>query len=878
MPVSRQSIAADIVHGAIVGGNMMIITNYHAVHESSAHYIGPSLPSEVAMPASGSQIHMTVRDSTFGNLGNNTTNHYNYPAVHESPAHYIGPSLPSEVAMPASGSQIHNTIKDSTFGHISGDVLSNNITKIIHNYPAVPKSLTRHARGYMPVARKKFFGRDQEIKEIVQILTPLSQSKRSPLVQIFTRPASSHRGAHIALLGAGGQGKTEIALQVMAHPTMKKYYGKKNSIWVPCGEATSSELFLRVLFNSLALNQDNKDTLEAILKELHKISKPIILLLDNFETPWNAPGARGAVARTLQDIAQFSHVALFVTMRATVAPCEDIEWEKIKIQPLGPEASHQLFVSIYPQLQHDPELPDLLEMVGHMALAVKLMAIYGNNTEWSAKQLLSGYKSTGTSMFGSAQGSDAQNSVSVSICMSLESSLVKNELNAGQLLCIIARLPSGTTPDNLEQWWAPYLKNRNGALRVLLEASLLECQAKTYFVLPVIRSYLLDPSKPPDDIHHSMVNAACNFLQQYNSINPGQESFQNDMQVRSIEEINLQAILLQTLEFNTDVIQALCTLALHQYRVRACTEVVQHAVKLVQKTKNQHRLVGHTFYCYALILQSLNRFQESLEQYNLAKEAFLAASEPILAAKASIDIADVSVAIDPSFNEIPLLEQAQHKLEAIDEGHEPGRLAMAHCLMFLGRAHLRWHNHSEAFKHLIKARDLCSDSPHQKLWCADFLAEAYHCLQQLDEAGKIAVQTVNERKRIGSYSGWSLQLLGMIYISKAECNKAIESLKEGLQSAETYGEQRNTANIFLELGRAYMKKSQDNDAKKAFKQALVNYGNLEGVQRRRIVCQYYLGKLDDPSKLPTLEEEHALVGTGHEEDILGHISVGSSTV
>ncbi|KAJ7585486.1 hypothetical protein C8J56DRAFT_124045 [Mycena floridula] len=416
----------------------------------------------------------------------------------------------------------------------------------------------------MPVANKKFFGRDHEIKEIVQILTPLSQSKRSPLARIFTKPASSHKCAHIALLGAGGQGKTETALQVMAHPAIKKYYSEKNSIWVPCDEATSSELFLDVIYNSLALNQDNHDTLEAILKELRRTSKPIILLLDNFETPWNAPGARGAVEHTLKEIAQFLHVALFVTMRATVAPCEDIEWEEIRIQALAPEVSHQLFVSINPQLQDDPKLPDLLKMVGHMALAVKLMARYGKNTGWSAKQLLSNYKSTGTSMLGSAQG-DPQSSVSVSICMSLESSLVRNELNAGQLLYIIARLPSGTTPDNLGQWWAPHLQNRNGALRVLLEASLLECQETTYFVLPVIRSYLLDPLQPADHIHDSMVNAACTFLQQYNSVTPGQESFQNDMQVQAIEEINLQSILLQTSEFSTDVIKALHTLAWHQY-------------------------------------------------------------------------------------------------------------------------------------------------------------------------------------------------------------------------------------------------------------------------------------------------------------------------
>ncbi|KAJ7585634.1 P-loop containing nucleoside triphosphate hydrolase protein [Mycena floridula] len=787
--------------------------------------------------------------------------------------------------MAASGSQIHNTVKDNIFGNINGHVLStvnnttNNTTTIHHNYAAVTKSHTRYARGYMPVTNRKFFGRDHEIKEIVQILTPLSQSKRSSLARIFTsKPASSLRCAHIALLGAGGQGKTETALQVMAHPAIKEYYDKKNSIWVPCDEATSPELFLDVLFNSLALNQDNQNTLQAILKELHKSSKPIILLLDNFETPWNAPGARGAVARILQEIAQFSHVALLVTMRATVPPCEEIEWEEIKIQALGPKASHQLFVSLYPQLQHDPDLPDLLETVGHMALAVKLMARYGKNTGWPAKQLLSSYKATGTSMLGSAQGSDAQNSVSVSICMSLESSLVKNELNAGQLLCIIARLPSGTTPANLEQWWAPHLENRNGALRVLLEALLLECQTTTYVVLPVIRSYLLDPSQSSDDIHDSMVNAACNFLQRYNSITLGEEFFQNDMQVRSIEEINLQAILLQTSEFNTDVVNALCTLAWHQLRVRPRTEVIQHAVKLLQNIKNQHQLVASTLQCYAVILKSLNHFQESLQQYNLVREAYLAASKPTLAAWALIDVSDLSASIDSSFKEIPLLEQVYHELESIGDGSQEWRRATTICLIRLGQAHSRFHNHSEAIEHLTRARDLGSDLPALRVDCTYHLAHVHHHLRHLDEAEKMAVQILNERKHMGDYPGWSLWLLGRIYVSRAEYSKAIKSLEEGLQFAKAYGEKLNTAHILLELGRAYMKMSKDNDAKRLFSQASVNYGYLEGVQRDRIMCQYYLNKLDDPSMLPTLEEKDALKGTWHEEDIPGYISVASSTM
>ncbi|KAJ7578826.1 hypothetical protein C8J56DRAFT_1170115 [Mycena floridula] len=767
------------------------------------------------------------------------------------------------------------TAQNNTFGNISGDNFSNNTMTINHNYPAAKAPASR-VRGYMPAANEKLFGRDPEIEKIVKILTAKSsstKSKRARVAQIFRRKPALLDSKHLALLGAGGQGKTATALKVMAHPAMKQFYSRENSLWVPCDEATSPEMFLHILYNSLAITVDTHNTLEDILNELQKTSKPIILLLDNFETPWNAPEARGTMARILQDIAQFPHVALFVTMRATVAPCEEIEWKEMRIQTLDPAASHQLFISIHPESQEDSELSELLEMLGHMALAVKLMARYGKNTRQKAAQLISGYQATGTSMLGSMQGSDRQNSVSVSICMSLESSLVKNELNAALLLQIIAMLPSGTSPDILQQWWAENLENLNGALRVLLEASLLERRTTTYFVLPVIRSYLLDSSHFSNNIHRSMVNAACSFLQQYNCITPGQQSFQNHMDARAIEEINLQSILLQTSESNLDVINALHTLAGHQYQVRPRTEVIQHAVKLLQNVTDPNQLVGHVYDCYAAILYILSQYQESLKQRNLARDAYLAASKPALAAWALIDIADVSAFIDSSFNEIPLLEQAQQELELLDEDDEDWKKAMALCLILLGEAHSCYHNHSEALEHLTRARDFCSDLPFQKAQCADKLAATHHRLQQLDEAEKWAMLAVSEWKQIGGYFGRSLWTLGWIYISKAEYDKAISSLEEGLQYAKACGDQQDTASILLELGRAHMKKSQSNDAKQLFSEALMNYGNLEGAERNKIVCQYYLDKLNDPSRVPTSEEEDALYGTWHEEDIPGHDTI-----
>ncbi|KAJ7578846.1 hypothetical protein C8J56DRAFT_1110831 [Mycena floridula] len=663
-------------------------------------------------------------------------------------------------------------------------------------------------RGYMPAPRDKLFGRDNDVQEIVHILT--------------MEPASDSKRVRFALLGAGGQGKTELALKVMAHPAMKRCYSKRNGIWVPCEKASSPELLLDVLCTSMAIIKDTHNTIQDILDELEESSEPIILLLNNFETPWNAPGARGEVEQILQDIAQLPHVALFITMRATVPPCEDIDWEEMRIQPLDPDSAYQLFVTIDKKAKEEVNLGELLEMLGYMALAVKLMARHAKNTGFTVEELIVNYEDTRIRL--------------TKQCLNIHLYVI-GELNAAQLLQIIAMLPSGTIHENLQQ-----------------------C---SHFSI---------------NIHKSMVKAACNFLQHYESTDPGQESFQDDMQARAIEEINLQAILLQTPESNPDIIQALCTLAWHQYRVRPRKEVIQHAVKLLHNVTDQNELVGHVFDCYAAILYNLGQYQESLQQYNLARDAYLAASKPTLSAWALIDIAGVSARIDSSFDEIPPLDEAQQELESLDENGEEWKMTMARCLFVLGDAHSRQSNHPEALEYLTRARDFCSDLPFQGAQCAEYLAAAHHRLQQLDEAEKWAVLAVSEWKQIGGYFGDTLSTLGGIYISKGEYDKAIRSLEEGLQHAKTYGDPFDTASILLELGRAHMKKGKNNDTKRLFTEALISYGNLEGAERKKIVCQYYLDKLNDPSRVPTSEEENALKMTWHEEDIPEHTTVVSSTV
>ncbi|KAJ7579141.1 hypothetical protein C8J56DRAFT_1030516 [Mycena floridula] len=414
------------------------------------------------------------------------------------------------------------------------------------------------------------------------------------------------------------------------------------------------------------------------------------------------------MASILRDIAQLPHVVLFLTMRAT------------------------LYSAIDQNAKGDTKLPELLQMLGYMALAVKLMARHVKNTECTVEELLSSYQVTGPGMLGPTRGSGPQNSISISICISLESSLVNNELDAAHLLSIIAMLPSGTTVEALQQWWATELNNRDGALRVLLEVSLLERRSNTFLVLPVIRSYLL-----LKDVCQSMVTAACGLLKHHSSHKPGEESFRDDMQARAIQEINLQAILLDTAEPNPNVIQALVILAWHQYRIRPRLEVIQHAVKLVKKVNNQ-KLIEKVLGCYAETLFALNHFEESLKQLNLARDsAFLAASATTDASSILLNIAAVSVHLDSCFNETPIIEQAKREMESIHQNGDTRVQKMRiGCLLDLGKAHSRRIQHSAAIRHLTKARDLSDNFPFERADCARRLAEAYLRLEQFDEAEK----------------------------------------------------------------------------------------------------------------------------------------------
>jgi hypothetical protein len=152
----------------------------------------------------------------------------------------------------------------------------------------------------LPAKPKIFYGRDLELEEIMVAI-----SQESP---------------HVAILGGGGMGKTTLAKAVLHHPEIITKYDHR--FFVPADSATSStELATQIGFH-------------IGLKPARDLTRPVVqyfadgpsalLILDNFETPWEPMESRGKVEEFLSLLADVAHLALIVSQRSLLAPCIDL--------------------------------------------------------------------------------------------------------------------------------------------------------------------------------------------------------------------------------------------------------------------------------------------------------------------------------------------------------------------------------------------------------------------------------------------------------------------------------------------------------------------------------------------------------------------------
>ncbi|KAG6839409.1 hypothetical protein C0991_002815, partial [Blastosporella zonata] len=584
-----------------------------------------------------------------------------------------------------------------------------------------PSSSPSPTRAVIPANTAIFYGRDSLVAELVGVIVGGSRQ-------------------HICLMGPGGMGKTSTSLAVMNHPDVEARFPEHLRVWVPCVKAPSASLFIDTLRTSLAISNNSGNPLSDILSVL-KTSPPMILLLDNFETPWNAKEGQSDAEQVLRNIHRIPHVIIFITLRSSSPPCSDIPWHRVNLQAVDAAAARDIYISLHPEGREDLDLARLLEQIGHMPLAATLMAKFAASTCLPAERLIEEYNSLGTAVMG--QGLDAKTSMDVCIGLSVNSPLMRAHPAAFELLCTISMLPVGTTYDMLSKWWA---KKLIGSLDILKETSLVEQRGSTYFALPVIQRYIFHPSRFFKPVHTSMIESACKFLKEHASV-IGDELFKSHSEALSVEEGNLEAILLTATASDLHVIKdGFLLLARHQEHHTPRVDIVEHALSLVQTSDdNIHR--GDLLLCYGEILAKLHQSSNSVKQLETALGLFLSVSDRKRTAECRLALSTVIREINGSTHKRrKIIREAQEDCKAIGD-----KDLAARCLLNLALTYRQDYDYHTALSLLQEAEPLFrAKNRYQHTVCSQSISTVHYYTGDYDPAYTWATSALDECASIGN--------------------------------------------------------------------------------------------------------------------------------
>ncbi|KAJ7271630.1 P-loop containing nucleoside triphosphate hydrolase protein [Mycena rebaudengoi] len=320
----------------------------------------------------------------------------------------------------------------------------------------------------LPPSPKIFHGRDSELNTVVMILLQDS--------------------ARIAILGTGGMGKTTLAIAAVQNAQVESKYSQRH--FVSCQSTSTCVELVSMIADHLGLEKQSNLSGTIVHYLIH--APPSLLVLDNFETPWEPSNSRSEVEEFLSLLTDIPQLALVITMRGAERPAK-VKWTQPFLSPLTPlphSAALQTFFDVADNTHEETSVNQLLELTGNLPLAVSLIASVAGAE--GCDSALARWRSESTRML--SDGYDKRSSLDISIMLSFTSSRMTR--SAQDLLSILSMLPDGFTDADLLQAELPItdiLASKSTLLRTTL--AFLD-NDKRIQVLPPIRQHILHAYPP----------------------------------------------------------------------------------------------------------------------------------------------------------------------------------------------------------------------------------------------------------------------------------------------------------------------------------------------------------------------------------------------
>ena len=365
------------------------------------------------------------------------------------------------------------------------------------------------------------FGRDELIEKIVSLAESLTS---------------------IALIGAGGIGKTSIALSVLHHDRIKKRFNE-NRRFIRCDQfqAAPANLLSR-LSKAIGAGIENPEDLTPLRPFLS--SKEMFIILDNAESILDPQGTDAQdIYAVVEELSRFENISLCITSRISTVPpyCN-----RLIIPTLSMESACDIFYGIYNDSERSNIIRGVIQQLDFHALSITLLATTAAHNTWNHNRLAKEWDTHRAQVLRTVRNE----SLGAIIELSLASPTFRNlGPIAREVLEVVAFFPQGVDENNFD-WLFPTVPNIAGIFDTFCALSLTYRSPSFITMLAPLRDYLgpQDPRTAP--LLSATKDRYFRRLRLLGDLEPDQPGFGESRWIRS-EDVNVEYLLNIFTSFDT---------------------------------------------------------------------------------------------------------------------------------------------------------------------------------------------------------------------------------------------------------------------------------------------------------------------------------------
>ena len=564
-----------------------------------------------------------------------------------------------------------------------------------------------------PPAPRACFGREELIEKVIELVENLEP---------------------IALIGAGGIGKTSVALTVLHHDRIEARFGE-NRRFIRCDQFPASRAhFLARLSKVIGAGVENPEDLAPLRPFLS--SHRILIILDNAESILDPQGTNAQeIYSVVDELCQFKTICLLITSRITTVPRD---CKRPEIPTLSMKAACDIFYGIYGDGGGSSIANDLLQRLDFHALSIILLATTASHNAWGYDRLAKEWETQRAQVLQT----DYNESLAATIELSLASpTFCKLGPDARDLLGVTAFFPQGIDEENVD-WLFPTIPNRKYVFDKFCALSLTHRTNGFVTMLAPIRDYL-GPRYPQSS--PLLCATRDNYFSRLSvDLDPQEPGFREAQWIVS-EDVNVEHLLnvFISIDTNTDDIWNACRhFVEHLYLYKPRQTVLGSKIEALP---DDHHFKARCLFELSGLIGELGDHEERKRLLTLTLELERQTRNGYWIAKTLQYLSDVN-----------------RLLELHDEGIRQAKEAL------------------EIFERIDETVD--------QVECSNNLAWLLFSNGQLDDAEEVASNAINTVSKEGSeFLICQLhRVLGDICGSKGEKEKAIHHFETVLRIASTF--------------------------------------------------------------------------------------------